>query len=140
MEPTKDEIIRAAGYFHEANQLLAQRFNYSLVAHSMALTAYATCIGFGSANNPIVAALVAFFGAYYSIVQFIITHPLSKRIDALRAAYLMKDDVYLVYKNAVGGNRPRGVQSVHVPFVLFFCWALLFVYALVASFRLGLPF
>ena len=140
MEPTQDEISRAAGYFHEANQLLAQRFNYSLVAHSMALTAYATCIGFGSANNPIVATLVAFFGAYYSIVQFIITHPLSKRIDALRAAYLMKDEVYLVYKNAVGGNRPRGVQSIQVPFVLFFCWAVLLFYALVASLRQGWPF
>ncbi|MGM5056360.1 hypothetical protein [Rhizobium sp. 862_C5_N1_2] len=139
MDITQEKIDRAANYFHQANQLLAQRFNYSLVAHSMALAAYATCIGFDPNDQPFVSLIVACFGAYYAIVQYVITNPLSKRIDALRKTYLMKDDVYLVYKDAVGGSRPRGIQSIQVPFVLFGCWAILSVYSFVALLKVGFP-
>ncbi|MEO7177792.1 MAG: hypothetical protein ABIW83_03020 [Allosphingosinicella sp.] len=121
-----EEIMRAAGYLQAANDLLAQRFNYSLVAHSMAMTAYATCLD----TNPFVAGVVSIFGAGYALVQYLITSPLTKRIDALRKAYLLKDPVYLVYNKADGGRRPRGLQSILVPFALLALWVILLFYAI----------
>ncbi len=127
--PSSDEIARAAGYLALANNLLAQRFSYSLVAHSMALAAYATCVGNQVGDEPLAAIFLAFGGAAYCWVQWKITHPLSQKIDALRDAYLAHDPVYTVYQLAAGGRRARGLQSVAVPAGLAVLWLLLLVYA-----------
>ncbi len=121
---TPDEIARAANYLEAANNLLAQRFNYALVAHSMALTAYATCLGVPG-KGQFVAIVVSSFGLIYSVIQYLITNPLTRKIDALRGAYLENDPVYAVYKTADGGWRPRGLQSVVVPLLLAIVWSLL---------------
>ncbi|MCK8782602.1 hypothetical protein M0654_21775 [Rhizobium sp. NTR19] len=124
--PSQDEIARAAGYLSEANQLLAQRFSYSLIAHSMALTAYATAIV--GQRESFIAFIVAVFGLYFAHVQFAITHTLSKKIDALRERYLEHDAVYLVYKRASGGSRRRGIQTVEVPTMIAAMWTVLIAY------------
>lgn len=125
-QPSLEEIGRAAGYLRDANQLLAQRFSYSLVAHSMALTAYATSIA--SIDYQLVALIVALFGLYFARIQFTITYRLSKKIDALREEYLERDPVYLVYKLAKGGSRRREIQTVEVPLMLGVMWISLIMY------------
>lgn len=122
-----DQMTRAAAYLEAANNLLAQRFNYALVAHSMALTAYATCSG----NNvdALVQIAVCIFGFVYALIQWQITSPLTKRIDALREATVVDDPIYQHYKTAAGGTRIRGLQSVVVPFGLAALWGTLLLHA-----------
>ncbi|MGZ8285710.1 MAG: hypothetical protein ACXW27_06465 [Allosphingosinicella sp.] len=131
--PNQQEIARAAGYLQAANDLLAQRFNYSLVAHSMAMTAYATCVS----DHPFVAGVVSVFGSGYALVQYLITSPLTHRIDALRAAYLLNDPVYVTYHKAEGGKRPRKLQSTLVPAALFVLWTILLAYVLYYAVNAG---
>lgn len=127
MPPSAAEIARAWEYLAAANNLLAQRFNYALVAHSMALAAYATCVS----SEPIVSLTVAVGAILYCIVQFKITYPLSKKIDALRAAYLSHDIVYRVYQEEMKGKRTRGLQSVAVPAGLSCVWGILIIIAFI---------
>ena len=124
--PEQDEIGRAWAYLAAANSLLAQRFNYALVAHAMALAAYAACV----AGVPLVSLVVATAALLYCFVQYKITYPLSRRIDALREAYLLNDPVYRAYHGAPGGNRRRQLQSIVVPAGLALMWTALIAIAL----------
>ena len=128
MSLNEAEMTRAAGYLAAANNLLAQRFNYALVAHSMTLTAYATCSGDNA--DKVVLIAVSSFGFLYAMIQWQITHPLTKRIDALRDATVIHDPIYQHYKTAAGGDRIRGLQSVVVPFGLMILWSLLLLHAI----------
>jgi len=126
---TEQEMERAAGYLEAANNLLAQRFNYALVAHSMALTAYATCSGQNA--DAVVQIAVASFGLLYALVQFQITYPLTVKIDALRDATVASDPIYQHYKTAAGGFRLRKLQSVAVPWGLVLLWGTLLAHAII---------
>lgn len=123
-----DEIMRAAGYLEAANNLLAQRFNYALVAHSMALAAYSASSG--TSRDQFVQVAVAVFGLFYAVVQRQITAPMTKRIDALRNDYLVNDPVYQSYHTAPDAYRLRGLQSQWVPAALGLLWGSLFLHAI----------
>ena len=127
--PSTNDLVRAAGYLEAANNLLAQRFNYALAAHSMSLIAYATCL-LVEEKGEFVAVVVAAFGIFYAVVQYFITAPLARKISALREAYVVNDPVYQAYMNAEGGTRPHGLQSVAVPAALAVVWTLLLWHAL----------
>ncbi len=133
MMPTiDDDIVRAAGYLAAANDLLAQRFNYALVAHSMALAAYSASAG--EKSDPFVQIAVATFGIFYAAIQWQITAPLTKRIDALRNDWVLNDPVYLSYNTAAGGARIRGLQSRVVPLALAILWSALLYHAVAHCF------
>ena len=93
----------------------------------MALAAYSASSG--PEPDEFVRIAVAAFGFLYALVQWQITAPLTKRIDALRDAWLLDDPVYLTYKTAAGGTRMRGLQSRIVPFALALLWAALLYHA-----------
>jgi hypothetical protein len=135
MSTVDDNIVRAAGYLAAANNLLAQRFNYALVAHSMALAAYSTSAG--EKGDTFVQIAVAVFGIFYAGIQWQITEPLTKRIDAIRDEWLLQDPVYLTYNTAAGSTRIRGLQSRVVPSALAVLWAALLYHAVAHS--LGWP-
>jgi len=130
-----EEIQRAWEYYRAANELLAARFNYSMVAHAMALTAYSAVIA--GKPTPAVAAIVAGFGVFFSWVQWTITRGLAEKLRVLRGEYLVQDPVYLRY-NSVGRRNP-GTQTGVVPTVLALMWTILFGYAGLIGLKLITP-
>lgn len=127
---TREQKTRAWDFYKHADNLLASRLGYVMVAQSMLLTAFATVFSSAtSAQSTIVQLVISLFGIWLSYIQYLLSRSLVAKLDAMKAI-LIKDTVARVWFNSKPG-RPRGLQSRYVPFALFLVWTLLLMISFV---------
>ena len=104
MTPDEESELRRAWEYHKcADEILASRMNYGMVAQSMLLVSYMTMFlatGGIAWLPPFVQGIVASFGLWYSVRQSAMAQELTKRMEFLRKSYLVRlDPIYDKYLN-----------------------------------------
>jgi len=127
---------RAWQLYDYADNLLAQRMNYGMVAQAMLLLSFVTLFVYqkdiGAIYGLLLEAIISFSGVSYSSFQYYRTHTLSRRLDFLRHQYLKDDPVWVDYSMVRSPdawlNMDLRINQYQVPKGLIFVWlALLFV-------------
>jgi hypothetical protein len=132
LEPD-EQLQRAWEYHKAADELLAARMNYGLVAHSMFLVSYATIFASGDHKTHwfrFVEALISGLGLWYSLVLNGSVWALNKRIAFLKTTYLEPlDPVYASYMR-VAPSSARHLRQRHLPIALALVWTALLISAI----------
>jgi hypothetical protein len=131
---------RAWELYDYADDLLAQRMNYGMVAQAMLLLSFVTLFVFQK-DIPtrycfIAEMVLGIAGIFYSVFQFVRTYSLSKRLDFLRLTYLKDDPLWVEYsrvsdKSALILNMNYRPRQYTIPYLFIFVWLALLIVAAV---------
>ena len=129
----EERLKRAWEYHKAADELLAARMNYGLVAHSMFLVSYATLFAAGDHTTHwfrFVEALISGLGLWYSFVLNGSVWTLNNRMAFLKTAYLEPlDPVYASYTR-IAPSSARRLRQRHLPIALGLVWLSLLITAI----------
>ena len=126
---------RAWDYHKAADELLAARVSYGLVAHSMFLVSFATIFAAGENKSwwlvVLVEIVIAALGLLYSVVLSFSMWTLNKRMEFLQSTYLRPlDPMYARYLDAAPSSQRWLFRQRNLPKALGIAWAVLLVSAI----------
>ena len=131
----EDEVRRAWEYHKAADELLAQRMSYGMVAQSMLIVSFVTIASADHSGRPWLTYLeivISLLGFWYSAVQHSTTRALIRGLDRLKEAYLVPlDSIYADYLNAVRRHNRRRLHQRYVALSLALAWIVFFAIAVI---------
>jgi hypothetical protein len=136
MTPEEREELRSAWEYHKAaDELLAQRMSYGMVAHSMLIVSFVTIAAADHRNRPwlsLIGVAISLLGFWYSAVQYSTIRSLIRGLDRMKDTYLIRrDPVYADYLNAIRHDNKWRLHQRHVPLSLAAAWVVFFAIAVI---------
>ncbi|MBN2570124.1 MAG: hypothetical protein JXB42_11900 [Deltaproteobacteria bacterium] len=123
-------LERAWRYYKHADDLVAGRINFFLVAESMLIVSFVTL-----ENKIFLQTCIALLGIFFTFAWFYVNGRLSLRMESLDKNYLRKlDPLYVKYIKSTENNKffnmvsSRVVLNCILPLVTIFFWVVLFFY------------